>query len=444
MATVKYLVQGKQDPANIIVQLSIGRGKVFKRKSGLGISPKKWNAPLGATGMPKKSDVSSKNVGIKLEKLATSIKERLNEAESAGLTIDGPWLQQQIDNHFNKVPEKDRRLLTICIQHIIDTAHRRENAQKQTGLSERRIKGYKTFLGVIKRFEAHRKSKVHINQVNLQFSDDFKDWLYSQGYSTNYIGKNIDNLKTVCKDAEMRQIPTSDSWKLIKTMAEAKTEEEIIFLSDHEQDIIMNADIEGEALRNARKWLLFGCQIGQRGSDLLDIEESQFIYKNGVTIVPIKQKKTGKRVSVALTPRAKEAIADGFPYKISLQKFNIHIKEICKQAKINEPTPGRKRPSSKEKESTKKILPSIKGIYPKHELMGSHVCRRSFASNFYGVIPTPILIKTTGHSTERMFYKYIGKEPDDYAFEFADYVEKLQARESKEPSLTVVKSASNG
>lgn len=442
MATVKFLIQGRQDPANIIVQLSIGRGKVFKRKSSLSISPKKWNAPLGSTGMPKQNDVNSKNVNIKLEKLSTYIKEKLNEAESSGYGIDGNWLQQQIDNHHNKVPEKDRRLLTVCIQHIIDTAHRRENSQKKAGLSERRIKGYKTFLGVIERFQEYKRAKIHVNQVTIEFSNEFKDWLYSQNYSTNYIGKNIDNLKTVCKDAEMRQIPTSDTWKLITTMSEAKTEEEIIFLSDLEQEKIKNTELEGEALRNARKWLLFGCQIGQRGSDLLDVEESQFIEKNGVVIVPIRQKKTGKRVSVALTPRAKEAIADGFPYKISLQKFNTHIKEICKQAEINEPTPGRKRPSSKEKEKSK-ILPSVKGIYPKYELIGSHVCRRSFASNFFGIIPTPILIKTTGHSTERMFYKYIGKEPDDYAYEFADYVQKLQSKENKEPSFTVIKPASN-
>ena len=53
-------------------------------------------------------------------------------------------------------------------------------------------------------------------------------------------------------------------------------------------------------------------------------------------------------------------------------------------------------------------------------------------------------MQTTGHATERMFLKYIGKKPDDYAFEFASYVEKLQTRETKEPSLTVIQSASNG
>lgn len=33
--------------------------------------------------------------------------------------------------------------------------------------------------------------------------------------------------------------------------------------------------------------------------------------------------------------------------------------------------------------------------------------RRSFASNFYGKIPTPLLMEATGHSTEQMFQRYI-------------------------------------
>ena len=43
----------------------------------------------------------------------------------------------------------------------------------------------------------------------------------------------------------------------------------------------------------------------------------------------------------------------------------------------------------------------------KWEFLSSHVERRIFVTNFYGKIPTPILMEATGHSTERMFLKYI-------------------------------------
>jgi len=82
---------------------------------------------------------------------------------------------------------------------------------------------------------------------------------------------------------------------------------------------------------------------------------------------------------------------------------------------------------------------SIKGVYPKYELIGSHVCRRSFATNFYGKIPTPILINITGHGTEKMFLKYIGKTSYDNAYQMVKYFSKLSSKSKKEPQLEVVK-----
>jgi len=123
------------------------------------------------------------------------------------------------------------------------------------------------------------------------------------------------------------------------------------------------------------------------------------------------------------------------PYKISLQKFNNHLKDLCKEAEIDQPTKGRKR--------NKETNLMQEGVYPKYELIGSHVCRRSFATNYYGKIPTPILIGITGHSTERMFLKYIGKIALDNAKQMYEYVNKLREQESQDPRkhLSVVKTA---
>ena len=40
--------------------------------------------------------------------------------------------------------------------------------------------------------------------------------------------------------------------------------------------------------------------------------------------------------------------------------------------------------------------------------MTSHIIRRSFASNYYGKIETPLLKNITGHSKESTFLTYIG------------------------------------
>ena len=61
------------------------------------------------------------------------------------------------------------------------------------------------------------------------------------------------------------------------------------------------------------------------------------------------------------------------------------------------------------------------GVYPKWKLVSSHIGRRSFATNFYGEIPTTYLTYITGHSTESMFLKYIGKSNKDKAMEMTNF-----------------------
>ena len=61
------------------------------------------------------------------------------------------------------------------------------------------------------------------------------------------------------------------------------------------------------------------------------------------------------------------------------------------------------------------------GNFEKWELVSSHIGRRSFATNNYGVIPTSALAYATGHKSEAMFLKYMGKNSMDMALVLADY-----------------------
>ena len=56
--------------------------------------------------------------------------------------------------------------------------------------------------------------------------------------------------------------------------------------------------------------------------------------------------------------------------------------------------------------------------------------RRSFATNFFGKIPTPILMNMTGHSRETTFMSYIGKDQnqDRYADEFMQGVSTIEMK----------------
>lgn len=437
MASISFLLQGKNPPANIYAQLSLGRGKVFKRKTGYTVNPKDWSITTRLPISNKDEDLD--NLRETLRELSNYILKALNKSTADKIIVNGEWLQDQINRFNGIVPTTNKDHLTNHIQFIVDNAHRIKKNNNQIGLSNSRVKSYKLFKNTIIRYqdEAHKGRSILIKDVGYQFGEQFADWLFSKKYSINYVGKNIDNLKAVCRDAEKRGINTSDQLNRISSFSKPTENDEVIILSDDEQTIIEKLELTSEALINARKWLLLGCQVGQRYGDLIRINPNMVKATNGIKVIELQQQKTGKLVAIPLLPKAIKIIENEMPYPIASQNFNQYIKKICKLAKINELVKGSKYLTDDNKKDKHRV--KVPGVYPKWQLIGSHVCRRSFASNFYTHIPTPILISITGHGTEKMFLKYIGRTSLDNAHQMMDYFGKLQARESKKPQLQVLK-----
>ena len=94
--------------------------------------------------------------------------------------------------------------------------------------------------------------------------------------------------------------------------------------------------------------------------------------------------------------------------------LNPAVKEVCRLSKINEMCEGKRRISIAPKgtKPTKNDYRDIVGEFEKWELVSSHIGRRSFATNYYKKIPTPVLMTVTGHSKESLFLAYIGKKED--------------------------------
>lgn len=417
MPTIKFLLRNKN--SNIYVRYSINRNTLLWRKTGFIIDAKYWDDEKERS---KLKDEDSKKLNIDLRDLKAALENAYNAGISSGVDFTGDWLQLQIDIFNKKTPVVKLDVLTTYIQKYIDEAPYKQNAKKQLGLSKGRVQNLKLFKNTIIRYEAKKfKSKsILIKDIDLNFVERYKMWLFGLGYSTNYVGKNIANIRTICLDAYKNDIETSPQIKNIKGISESREPEDIVVLNEDEQEAIKKAPIIREALINARKWLLLGCLIGQRGNDLLSITAKNITEINGMKIIELKQQKTGKLVAIPLLPEAIEIIESGMPYKISLVHFNEHIKDVCEAAELYSPTKGRKK--------LKCNQPTAQGIYPKHEVVSSHICRRSFATNFYGRIPTTVLMGITGHGTERMFLSYIGKTTYDNAQQMVECFSKLKPK----------------
>jgi site-specific recombinase XerD len=421
MATLKFVLRTKSESANIYVYYSIDKKTRLYRKTGKIINPKNWSSDKGR---PLMRDENLKNLSFYLDRLEATLKESYNNAIGKGTEFTGEWLQDQIDTFNGKKILVDLDVLTNYINKYAEDAPYKTKANGEIGLSKNRIINIKKFYNRIKEYEKETMNckSILVKDVNPQFVEEFKRWRLSKGYSINTVGDNIKSFKTICNDASRNDIKTSPKLINIKSISESKAPEAIIFLSEEEQKTIKNIALIRESQINVRKWLLLGCLIGQRGGDLLNIKLTNIKELGGIKIIELRQQKTKKLVSIPLNEDAQDIIKDGLPYKISLKNFNKHIKDICKLADLNTPTIGRKKITND--------TPTKKSYYPKWELMSSHCCRRSFATNYYGLIPTPILMNITAHGTETMFLAYIGKPNIDYALQMMDYLNKLKPKEN--------------
>ncbi len=450
MATINFLVKGSDNPATIYLRFKHGRDHDYTKSTGYLIDPKDWSTK---TKRPKQgNDIDLNNLATNLANLSNSIIKCFNNTPKD--EVSGDWIQTQIGVVKGDIKPDQKRsdLLTDCIQYIIATANIRENNQKSLGLSKSRINSYKNLLKIIRTYQGNKKPFRTVD-INISFGKDFLNWMIiTKNYSESYARKKIDDLKTVCRDAESDGLGTSPQLNKVKGGKPAN--DQILFLNPLELKKIEDANLIGEALQNARKWLLLGCNIGQRGGDLLCINKNNFVSRNGLEVLELTQQKTGKRVTIPILDETKEILKDGLPRPIAIQNFNNYIKDICRIAGIDEVIEGSKitmldkKGIEIPKDSNgnyleKGVKRKIKGEFPKHELMTSHVCRRSFASNLYGVLPTPLIIQITQHSTEKMFLHYIGKNSLDYAQQIADFYELQKLKKTKEPQLNLIKNEYN-
>ena len=132
------------------------------------------------------------------------------------------------------------------------------------------------------------------------------------------------------------------------------------------------------------------------------------------------KKKTEKKVTVGvIDPKAIHVLENDFPKKLTPQRFNLYLKRVLQLAGINQMVKGFKFNA----ETQRKEI----GIFPKYAVIASHDLRRSFATNFFGKIPTPILMNMTGHSKESTFMIYIGRDPnrDAFADTFMEGIQKM-------------------
>jgi integrase len=307
--------------------------------------------------------------------------------------------------------------------YFLKLAPYRKKADGQMGLSENALRNYVIFCQHFSDFEeTFSENPLTFSELDRRVVEGFTQWLLDKKqFSQNYAGRLLGTLKTLCLDAKKSEINTHPYVQHVSGFTQRQTTRIINILTFKDLDAIEQVSLQKPHLKTTRNWIILGFWLGQRVSDLLTLRPHQLREApNGGLYVDIQQKKTAKKVTVGvIDPMAVQILREDFPKKMTPQRFNLYLKRVLKAAKLTQKVSCYKfNPKTQRKEI---------GIFPKYEVISSHDLRRSFATNFFGKIPTPVLMQMTGHSKESTFMSYIGRDPnrDAYADSFMEGVLQL-------------------
>ncbi|WP_288811809.1 MULTISPECIES: tyrosine-type recombinase/integrase [unclassified Sphingobacterium] len=273
---------------------------------------------------------------------------------------------------------------------------------------------YNVFFSMLRRFEGFQQKHLMINEVNSNFVKDFIKFGELEAYSSSTIYRTIYFVRTILNFLEKRGIRT---FVYELELPKVKKHNRVISLTEDELIRIKETEVPSQ-LKAAKDWLVISCYTGQRVSDFMNFNLDMMEILDGKPCLSFTQQKTQKTILLPLHPTAIHIMSDNgnnFPSKLSAQKYNEQIKEIARLAGINSLIKVRTRTGFR---STEKLI-------QKWEAITSHIGRRSFASNFYGKIPTPLLMQATGHSTELMFQRYISNTDTERTRSLGAYLDEV-------------------
>lgn len=405
------------------------RGNRLVYSTGLSIHPKDWNfdtqRPIPQTRREELFIIKRRlddlatycmDIFIATEYGQISPKDFRKELDLKMVGIDTPESKESV---------ADDRL------HFLEFLDLEIAEMKAAKMKRGSWKVFETHAGRLKKFAADIYGKRGFTYEDVDWNLRLKliDWLAKQNTQLAYGNKTLKVLRQFLERARRKKLHShtdylGEGW----VVSRKKAEGQLVTLSNDELGILAEMKLAG-FLAKVRDICLIGAGTGQRWSDFSRYSQDHF-YRTlkGVTILSVISTKTDTpvKVPVNLFPWLLPVLErnDYATPKMSMQKFNDGLKQLCKLAGFDE------RLLIVEQYISRKAVVK-KSFAPKYELVSSHICRRSFATNLYRMgYSLAQIMPMTGHATESQLRQYIGIDGEMNAEEIAL---SIMAKQSRQP-----------
>lgn len=404
MANIKFMIRDMEaeNEQTIYVSSRFGRNDKLMYATTLKVEPLFWDEKKQRVKNSKYC-LNKDDINAALTNIESKINLFITDSASKGNPVTKDDLKNLLDIHFGKKIAAAHDFHSFFEEFIRLCDTRISPHRGGQTIDYKTKREYARTYYYIQEYEKKRKLRLDFRNINQSFFNDFVAFLQELELSTNTIWHKTVSLKAVMKAANEQELTDNTKYKLFKNVSE---ESQAIALSENELDLLAHFDFSHSfRLERTRDLFLIGCWTGLRFSDFTRIREENI--KNGM--LTIQQQKTNEFVTIPLHPvflRIWEKYKGVLPSNISNQKFNDNLKDVCREAGLNEHvlksiTKGGKKQTT---------------IYEKWQLVSSHTARRSFATNLYkSGFPSISIMQITGHKTESSFLKYIKVTREEHA-----------------------------
>lgn len=226
------------------------------------------------------------------------------------------------------------------------------------------------------------------DDINYTFCEDFIEWMSEKDLCANTRGSHIKYIKAAMNEAYKNKLHTNEDFRTFRKETE---QVDAVYLTNDEVTKVAELPLCGSHAL-VRDIFILGCHTGMRFSDYSRLSSEDI--SDGVIHMITQKCKTP--VDIPAHPRVVEILNKygGVMPKISGQKFNAYIKDVCKEAGLKE-----------------SVLVRKGGKHVRHEkweLISSHTARRTGLTNMYKAgISTYRCMMISGHKTEQVFLTYL-------------------------------------
>ncbi|KAB2894426.1 MAG: Tyrosine recombinase XerC [Chlorobi bacterium] len=400
-----YLDKPQAARTSVMLNVAVA-GHRLRFSTGVSLEPKHWNVDRQE---PRSTDPHVNVHSKRLKAIEQFVVDLFHSQPTsrARKSLDAVQFKEKIAAYLT--PEEHRsgsEGLERDFERFIKTYTLRSSTGMITSKrpNERTIMMYQLTLTSMREWAKSKRKSLHYDRVDLDFYTDYTSWLAStRNLTDSTVANYIKVIKTFMKWARQQGLHNSTTYE---SFYRDSRYGDTIALSVDEIRTIRDLDLtEKPRLARVRDHFLLQVYTGMRYGDLCRLEPRHF--DEGAGIIRFVTQKTDTKCIIPIT-RPLATLLERYPSRLfefaSDVKQNQYLKELGKLAGFDQPVTV----------SSYRGGQRVEEVKAKHELLTTHVARRSFASTSirFGV-PESVIGMVTGHSAKGMLQQHYIRLDED-------------------------------